>query len=64
LQCAYFARNVYCGLDYLSPAFRAAIGEARIELLTYKNIVRELGPDSMYPPEDLASYNSSFTEED
>jgi len=45
-----------------SPAFRAAIEEAGIELLTYKNIVRELGLDSMHPPEDLTSYNSSFTE--
>jgi len=45
-----------------SPAFRAAIDEAGIELLTYKNIVRELGLDSMAPPADLTSYNSSFTE--
>jgi predicted glycoside hydrolase/deacetylase ChbG (UPF0249 family) len=47
-----------------SPAFRAAIEEAGIELLTYKNIVRELGLDSMNPPEDLTSYSSSFAEED
>jgi len=47
-----------------SPAFRAAIEEAGIELLTYKNIVRELGLDSMHPPEDLTSYSSSFVDED
>ena len=47
-----------------SPAFRAAIEDAGIELLTYKNIVKELGLESMHPPEDLTSYNSSFTEED
>jgi len=47
-----------------SPAFRAAIEGAGIELLTYKNIVRELGLDSMHPPEDLTSYSSSFVEDD
>ena len=47
-----------------SPAFRAAIVEAGIELLTYKNIVKELGLDSMAPPADLTSYSSSFAEED
>jgi predicted glycoside hydrolase/deacetylase ChbG (UPF0249 family) len=46
-----------------SPAFRAAIEEAGIELLTYKNIVSELGLESMAPPEDLTSYSSSFVEE-
>jgi predicted glycoside hydrolase/deacetylase ChbG (UPF0249 family) len=47
-----------------SPAFRKAIEAAGIELLTYKNVVSEMGLESMFPPEDLNSYNSSFTEED
>jgi len=47
-----------------SPAFRAAIEEAGIELLTYKNIVSEIGLESMAPPADLTSYSSDFTEED
>jgi predicted glycoside hydrolase/deacetylase ChbG (UPF0249 family) len=47
-----------------SPAFCAAIEEAGIELLTYKNIVSEMGLESMTPPDDLNSYNSSFVEED
>jgi predicted glycoside hydrolase/deacetylase ChbG (UPF0249 family) len=47
-----------------SPAFRAAIEEAGIELLTYKNIVSEIGLESMSPPADLTSYSTSFAEED
>ena len=47
-----------------SPVFRAAIEDAGIELLTYKNVVKELGLDSMTPPADLNSYGSSFAEED
>ena len=47
-----------------SPAFRAAIEEAGIELLTYKNVVKELGLDAMHPPEDLTSYSSSFVVEE
>jgi len=47
-----------------SPAFRAAIDDAGIELLTYKNIVGKLGLESMSPPDDLTSYSSSFVEED
>ena len=47
-----------------SPAFRAAIEEAGIELVTYKDIVSEMGLESMNPPEDLTSYSSSFVEED
>jgi hypothetical protein len=46
-----------------SPAFRAAIEDAGIELLTYLNIVKASGLDSMTPPEDLTSYSSSFVEE-
>ncbi|MCW8985651.1 MAG: hypothetical protein OQK55_09930, partial [Thermoanaerobaculales bacterium] len=47
-----------------SPAFRTAIKEAGIELVTYKDIVRGLGLESMSPPDDLTSYSSSFVEED
>lgn len=47
-----------------SPAFRAAIEEAGIELLTYKNIVSEIGLESMSPPADLTSYSTSFVEEE
>ncbi|MEJ2583034.1 MAG: hypothetical protein P8127_15585, partial [Acidobacteriota bacterium] len=47
-----------------SPAFRAAIEAAGIELLTYKNVVAEIGLDSMAPPTDLNSYNSDFVERD
>jgi predicted glycoside hydrolase/deacetylase ChbG (UPF0249 family) len=47
-----------------SPAFRAAIEEAGIELLTYKNIASEIGLESMSPPEDLTSYSSSFVAKD
>jgi predicted glycoside hydrolase/deacetylase ChbG (UPF0249 family) len=46
-----------------SPAFRAVIEEAGIELVTYKNVVSEMGLESMAPPEDLTSYSSSFIEE-
>jgi predicted glycoside hydrolase/deacetylase ChbG (UPF0249 family) len=45
-----------------SPAFRAAIEDAGIELLTYKNVVSAIGLESMTPPADLNSYNSSFVE--
>jgi len=47
-----------------SPAFRAVIEEAGIELVTYKNVVSETGLESMAPPTDLTSYNSSFVQED
>ena len=47
-----------------SAAFRAAIEEAGIELVSYKNVVSEMGLESMTPPEDLSSYNSSFVEEE
>jgi hypothetical protein len=47
-----------------SPAFRAAIEEAGIELVTYKEVVSEMGLESMNPPENLTSYSSSFVEED
>jgi predicted glycoside hydrolase/deacetylase ChbG (UPF0249 family) len=47
-----------------SPAFLAAIEEAGIELVTYKSIISEIGLESMTPPADLNSYNSSFADED
>jgi predicted glycoside hydrolase/deacetylase ChbG (UPF0249 family) len=47
-----------------SPAFRVAIAEASIELLTYKDIVSEMGLDSMVRPADLTSYSTSFVEDD
>ena len=47
-----------------SPAFRAVIEAAGIELVTYQNVVSEIGLESMAPPEDLTSYESSFIEED
>jgi len=46
-----------------SPAFRAAIDEAGIDLLTYKDIVSNLGLESMSPPADLTGYSSSFDQE-
>jgi predicted glycoside hydrolase/deacetylase ChbG (UPF0249 family) len=46
-----------------SSAFREAIEAAGIELLTYKNVVSEMGLESMAPPTDLNSYSSSFEEE-
>jgi predicted glycoside hydrolase/deacetylase ChbG (UPF0249 family) len=47
-----------------SPAFRVAIAEASIELLTYKDIVSEMGLDSMVRPADLTSYSTSLVEND
>jgi len=47
-----------------SSAFRSTIEAAGIELLTYKNVVSEMGLETMTPPEDLTSYNSNFVEED
>ena len=47
-----------------SPAFRAVIEEAGIELVTYKNVVSEMGLESMAPPADLTSYSSSFVEQE
>jgi predicted glycoside hydrolase/deacetylase ChbG (UPF0249 family) len=46
-----------------SPAFRAAIKTAGIELITYKDLVSEMGLETMAPPADLSSYSSSFAEE-
>jgi predicted glycoside hydrolase/deacetylase ChbG (UPF0249 family) len=47
-----------------SPAFRKALDAAGIELVTYKDVVAEMGLESMSPPTDLNSYDSSFVEED
>jgi predicted glycoside hydrolase/deacetylase ChbG (UPF0249 family) len=46
-----------------SPAFRQALADARIELVTYRDIVSEMGLESMAKPADLNSYDSSFAEE-
>ncbi len=43
-----------------SPAFRQAIIDAGIELVTYRNIVEEIGLENMAPPEDLTSYSDGF----
>jgi hypothetical protein len=47
-----------------SPAFRQALADAGIELVTYKDIVSEMGLETMKPPADLNSYESGFDEED
>jgi hypothetical protein len=47
-----------------SPAFRRAIEDAGIEFVTYREIVSEMGLESMAPPADLTSYEDSFDEED
>jgi predicted glycoside hydrolase/deacetylase ChbG (UPF0249 family) len=47
-----------------SPAFRRAITNAGIELVTYKDIVSAMGLEAMTPPADLTSYSSSFFEEE
>jgi predicted glycoside hydrolase/deacetylase ChbG (UPF0249 family) len=47
-----------------SPAFRRAIEEAGIELVTYRDIVSEMGLEHMAPPADLTSYEDSFEEGD
>jgi predicted glycoside hydrolase/deacetylase ChbG (UPF0249 family) len=46
-----------------SPAFRAAIEEAGIELVTYRDVISDEGLDSMAPPSDLTGYDSSLTED-
>jgi len=45
-----------------SPAFRQAIEDAGIELITYRDIVSEMGLEQMSPPDDLTSYDSTFDE--
>jgi predicted glycoside hydrolase/deacetylase ChbG (UPF0249 family) len=46
-----------------SPAFRTAIEEAGIELVTYREIIDALGLDALTPPADLTSYSSDFVTE-
>ena len=46
-----------------SPVFRQALEDAGIELVTYRDIVEEMGLESMAPPADLTSYDSGFDEE-
>ena len=46
-----------------SPAFLEAVEDAGIELVTYKDVVAEDGLESMAPPTDLNSYDSSFVED-
>jgi predicted glycoside hydrolase/deacetylase ChbG (UPF0249 family) len=47
-----------------SAAFRKALEDAGIELVTYKDVVAEMGLESMAPPADLNSYGSSFVEDE
>jgi predicted glycoside hydrolase/deacetylase ChbG (UPF0249 family) len=47
-----------------SPAFRQAVTDAGIELVTYRGVITVLGLDAMQPPADLASYSKGFAEED
>jgi predicted glycoside hydrolase/deacetylase ChbG (UPF0249 family) len=46
-----------------SSAFRRAIEDACIELITYKDIIEDHGLDTMVPPADLTSYSSAFVED-
>lgn len=45
-----------------SPAFRAALDEAGIELVTYRDLVQKPGLDAMKAPEVLTSYSTSLTD--
>jgi hypothetical protein len=45
-----------------SPAFRAALAGAGIELLTYRDLVQRRGLDGMVAPEVIGSYSTSFTD--
>jgi predicted glycoside hydrolase/deacetylase ChbG (UPF0249 family) len=47
-----------------SPAFQRALENAGIELTTYQEIIAEMGLESMTPPDDLTSYESSFVAEE
>jgi len=46
-----------------SSAFRRAIEDAGIELITYKDIIEQHGLDAMTAPESLTSYSTSYVEE-
>jgi hypothetical protein len=43
-----------------SPAFRAAVAEHGIELLTYRDLVQRRGLEAMKAPEVITSYSTSF----
>jgi hypothetical protein len=45
-----------------SPAFRAAVAEHGIELLTYRNLVQQRGLEVMVAPEVIGSYSTSFAD--
>jgi len=45
-----------------SPAFRAAVAEHGIELLTYRDLVQRRGLEAMKTPEVITSYSTSFTD--
>lgn len=47
-----------------SPAFRNALENAGIELVTYREVIGANRLDSMSPPADLTSYSSGFVESD
>ena len=46
-----------------SAAFRQALDDAGIKLVTYEDVVAEMGLESMKRPPDLNSYESSFVED-
>jgi len=45
-----------------SPAFRAAVAERGIELLTYRDLVQRRGLDGMVAPVVIGSYSTTFTD--
>jgi hypothetical protein len=45
-----------------SPAFRAAVAERGIELLTYRDLVQRRGLNGMVAPEVIGSYSTTFAE--
>jgi predicted glycoside hydrolase/deacetylase ChbG (UPF0249 family) len=47
-----------------SPAFRRALAEGGIELVTYRDVIDSRGLDTMTAPADLTSYSSDFADAD
>lgn len=45
-----------------SPAFRAAVAERGIELLTYRHLVQQRGLAAMVAPEVIGSYSTAFAD--
>jgi len=45
-----------------SPAFRAAVAQRGIELLTYRDLVQRRGLEGMQAPAVIGSYSTTFTE--